>query len=321
MSSYASFEEVYPSVYRKSTVVREHFTDMIGPMISLSNNKFNVDLSGNVSLGSNLTVNGSTTFASGTMVDANGNMTVTGATHLAAGTMVDASGNVTVTGATNFAAGTLVDANGIVIPSVTISGQSNYPGGTFVDNLGNTTINKILTVNEDASFAGGTYIDVSGNVLVAGELNCGNAASFANGTYIDAGGNINVNGNATIYDKLTVLGQTTFNQGFTFANGSGMTLPVVNGGTVTTNYTVPTTSAYSVIYFTPTAQRIITMPQIASNGTWYVFTNLSQVTGANIVIKNYNSTITYATLAPCTSVTSAGESIRLIRTGANWIAS
>lgn len=294
---------------------------MIGPMISLSNNNFNVDLSGNVALGSNLTVNGSTSFAAGTNVDANGNMTITGNTNFAAGTMVDASGNVIVTGAANFSAGTLLDDNGNILPTVTISGQSNYPGGTFVDNLGNATINKILTVNEDASFAGGTYIDVSGNVMIAGELNCGNYASFANGTYIDQAGNVNVNGNLTSYGKLTVLGQATFNQGFTFANGSGMALPVLNGGTGITNYAVPTTNAYAVTYFTPTAQRIITMPQIIPNETWYIFTNLSTVVGANIVIKNYNSTITYATIAPCTTATAAGNSIRLVRNSSLWIAS
>lgn len=325
---YASFDEIYPQILRAipnavntgatvntintvNTVNTEHYTDFIGPTMSLSNNRFNVDESGNVVLSNNLTVNGGTTFPNGTVVDGNGNVTITGQTNFPNGTIVDSIGNVTVTGQTNLPGGNVVDTSG----NITVLGQTNYQGGTFIDALGNATF------NQTAYFSGGTYFDASGNITVAGDISSNGYANFANGSYVDNDGNLNINGNATIYNKLNIIGTTTFGGGITFSQGSGYTLPLVNGGTAITTYSVPTSNLYSVIYFTPTAQRIIQMPQTATTGSWYVLTNLSTVVGASLVVKNYNSTVTFETIPPCTAATSAGNSLRFIRTAATWIKS
>ena len=329
---YASFDEVYPQIIRamenqhyktSSSSNTEHYTDVIGPMMSLSNNRFNVDTSGNVVLSNNLTVNGSTSFANGTLIDTSGNvvlsnnLTVNGSTSFPNGTLVDASGNVTVTGQTNLPGGNVVDTSG----NISVLGQTNYQGGTFIDSLGNATFNQTFTANDMSYFAGGTYFDTSGNIIAAGDLGTNGYANFANGSYVDNDGNLNVNGNATIYNRLNVIGQTTFGQGFTFTQGYGYTIPIVNGGTGTTTFSVPTSNLYSVIHFTPTAQRIIQMPQTATTGSWYVLTNLSTVAGANLVIRNFNSTVTFETIPPCTTATSAGNSLRFIRTSSTWIKS
>jgi hypothetical protein len=237
---YASFDEIYhPIAIPMYESFREYYTDVIGPTISLSDNKFNIDLSGNVILSSNLTVQGATTFS--------------GQTNFPQGTNIDSSGNITITGQTNFPQGTNVDSSG----NVTITRQTNFPQGTNIDSSGN----------------------------------------------------------------VTIIGQTQISQELSFSQGHGYTIPTVNGGTDTTLYSVSSSNAYGLLYFAPTGERTIQMPQTASNGSWYIITNQSTTTDANIVVKNYNSTITYATISPCTSTTSAGNSIRLVCSSNSWIAS
>ena len=182
-----------------------------------------LDVSGNTSLGGILIVSGDTSVGSALTVtgntDFNGTLTVSGDTSV--GGALTVTGNLDVDGFLTVRKD--IDGNELDLSGrLSVSGNTSVGGGLTVTE--NTDFNGTLTVSGDTSVGSALTVtkntDLNGTLTVSGDTSVGSALTVTENT--DLNGTLNVSGDTTLSSNLSVIGDTSVGSALTVTKNTDL---------------------------------------------------------------------------------------------------